>query len=283
MYKRQFLKNAVTLSLASVIGLTTVLSPTAVNAMEKAESTKIIKPVEDNLHNNIIKSTSSLNIITQTEDILIYEIEIDGELLRYEEEIKESKDITEIITNIYTKGENGLLELNRSFETQIVTDKNQNTKIIQAGKTIDLVIPEIHVSPSPEVSNLAYTDWTTTRFPGMNLGYRKDYSKGIGQAKYHSTQRSNISMNSNEKWDTFVSDVNSLRSWEQALVFDATAVGLIEAILALGKDFTYAGALKAAKKFFVPVNTVYNAFQWCLAYNSATSSYAKLGGTKTSI
>mgnify|MGYP003560396838 FL=1 len=57
---------------------------------------------------------SPVKIIESSDTMLIYEIEEDGEILRYEEDIKSNKNKTKIETKVY-KEENGKLKLIDNF------------------------------------------------------------------------------------------------------------------------------------------------------------------------
>lgn len=266
MYNHKILKKLLVLSLVSILSFAALLSPSITYASEKS-----------------VENTNAMNIITQTDDKVIYEIEKDDEKLRYEEDIKHNKNKTKIQTKVYKKENKGSFKLIDNFTTEIIENDTLNSiEIIQSGETIPLIIPEIDISDSPKMSTLAYSSWQVSKSPGINLGYRKDYTSGKAEAKYSTMLRSNLSI-SNKKFDEFAKDIDSLKTWESALIFDATIIGLIEAGLKLKNGITWAAMLSLGKKFIAPVATLYNAFNWLLVYNSATDKFPDLGGTKTTI
>jgi len=190
-----------------------------------------------------------MNIITQTDDKFICEIEKDCEKLRYEKDIEYSKNKTEIKTKVYKVVGSGLFKLIDNFTTEIIeSDTQDSIEIIQSGETIPLIIPEVDISESQEILPLAYNSWVESYFTGINLGYRKDFVTGKAQAKYSTMLRSNLSI-SNEKFDKFAREIDSLKSRETALVIDRTIIGLIEAGLKLKNGLTGAAMLNLGKSF----------------------------------
>ncbi|MFY3791394.1 hypothetical protein ACOQFO_06820 [Ureibacillus sp. MALMAid1270] len=73
--------------------------------------------------NTFIKN-SPVNMIKQTDSELIYEIEVNGEILRYEEQIKENNNKTKIETKVY-KLVDGKKKLVDNSKKEIIKTESQ--------------------------------------------------------------------------------------------------------------------------------------------------------------
>lgn len=262
------------LSLVFVLSFTTLISPTITFASES-------NLVKVDSVNDLPEINDPLNIITQTDNEIVYEIELDGEKLRYEENIEHLANKVIVHTKVYKNVDQNLFKLIDNFTTEIVNNAAQEpVELIQSGASVSLEFPELEVSTPPDFTELKYDPWTTSRMPGFTeFGFRRDYSTGKAQARYSTMLRSNISFKVNKNFDNFVSEIKSLRSWETAIVIDGTAVGFVQAALKLKKGVTLATLLNLGKKMSVPVATVYNLIRWINVYDSANKRFSTLGGT----
>ena len=187
------------------------------------------------LHTYASESTTEIpnppvKIIESSDTMLTYEIEEDGEILRYEADIKSNKNLTKTETKVY-KEENGKLKLIDNFKTEInPTNHTDSFSVTQDGTTVIATKDNSNYDIQHQqvgMSTRAYSPWQKSSFPKLKLGYRKDFSSKKGQASYSTILRSNLSL-SDKNFNEFVKRIDSLKTWEKAIIFDATVIGLIE-------------------------------------------------------
>lgn len=262
---KSILKKLIFVGMIVVLGFTTVSSP--------------LKTYAAGEQNSIIND-SPVNMIKQTDSELIYEMETDGEVLRYEEKIKENKNKTKIETKIY-KFINGKKVLVDNSKKEIINSDSQ-VEFITDGESVIFNKDEItttEVKPETDISTFAYSSWVKSKVPGINLGYRRDLAKNYGDASYGTLSKKKVKLN-NSYFDTFKSKVDSLKSRENSFLLEATIVGAVQHILKKGfKSWSVGDLVVLLRKLSVPINIVWQVAWWIVDYDKAIKAFNKMPGS----
>ncbi|WPK12790.1 hypothetical protein R6U77_03545 [Lysinibacillus louembei] len=233
--------------------------------------TTIIFPLESYAAAKNEISNDSINMIKQTNSELIYEVEQDGVLLRYEEEIQEYENKTEVKTKIYqvNNGEKVLIEDSKKE----FIETNSFIEIIKDDESIFFDLAESNNVEIALIQPFAYSSWVNSMVLGSKLGYRRDLSANYGDAKYSSMTKSKIKLN-DANFDSFKSQVDALRSRESTFIFEATAVSAIIHIIDKGfTQWSIGDLFTLAKKLAVPVNIAWEVAHWVWDYNKAINAW----------
>ncbi|MCA1066657.1 hypothetical protein QTG56_00655 [Rossellomorea sp. AcN35-11] len=221
-----------------------------------------------------------LNFIVQTNEISIYEIEENGEKLRYEESTIESEESTKIHTKVFniTGGESKLVD---EFSTSL--DFNDNEVKIEQERDFKVESEEITLSPSSdETMNFekddkqtlifarASSSWVSSRMPKISIGYRyPDDAKYTGMYKY------NVKL-PNRDYDNFTRQVDSMRSRETSILMEGTglaAAGTLAKLVSGKLTLSWSTAWSLIKKVGAPLAVGYDAFRWFQVYDKAVKYF----------
>lgn len=225
-----------------------------------------------------------LHMIKQTDTEVIYELEDNGELLRYEEYIEESNNKTKIETNIY-KIVNGQKQLVDHSKKEIVKTVSQVEFVnVSNGESAIINLDEFNTTVSeiqnstPVISPRAYSSWVKSAIPGINLGYRRDLAANYGDASYGTMTKQKVKLN-NKHFDTFKSKVDALKSRESSFFFEATAIAAIGKLIDKGfSGWSLTDVVSFLRKLAVPVNVIWNVGYWLLDYNKAINAWNDIPG-----
>jgi hypothetical protein len=226
-------------------------------------------------------SDSEFNLIVQSDNFVVYEIKEDEKTLRYEENIVENGNKTDINTKIFdVTNEDRILvdEMNTSMEFD---NSDEKVKIIQEK---DSQTETEIISLSPEDRNSASipnkddsknmfgiaASWTSSAIPGINIGYRyPDDAKYAGMYKY------NVKI-PNRNYDNFTRQVDAMKSRESGILKEGTGIAAVETLVDLAKGNlspSWSTAWKLIKRVGAPFAVGYQAFQWFLAYDKAVDYF----------
>lgn len=223
-----------------------------------------------------VLAEGELNFIIQSENNVVYEIEENGKVLRYEESINASGDLTEVYTKVFdaSSGElidqfNTSLEFNAdSVEIEQINGSNVESESITltTNDTTNLLKVTKDISIYPPVYATASSSWKSSRMPGINMGYRyPDDAKYAGMYKY------NVKL-PNKNYDSFTREVDSMRSREEGLLYESTGLAAVETLakFATGKmSLSWSVAWSLIKKVGAPLAIAYQAYKWFQSYDRA--------------
>lgn len=226
-----------------------------------------------------------LHMVKQTDTEVIYEVEENEELLRYEEYIKESDNKTEIETNVY-KIVNGQKQLVDHSKKEIIKTESQVEFInISNGESAVINLDEFNTTVAeiqnlaPVISPRAYSSWVKSAIPGINLGYRRDLAANYGDASYGTMTKQKVKLN-NKHFDTFKSKVDSLKSRESSFVTESIGISAIIELVGQGlKGLSLSDIVTIVRKLNIPANLVWNVANWLWVYNAAINAWNDIPGS----
>ncbi|GIN84497.1 hypothetical protein J6TS2_08830 [Heyndrickxia sporothermodurans] len=225
-----------------------------------------------------------IDIIVDTDEMMIYKTKEDGQEFLYEEETK--GDITKTSKYLLNGDEKQLVE---NYETKIVV-KDDNISITKNDyitnethkESINLTEIEKEIEKEQsEITPMATATWVKTK-AGTKMGYYK-YKTGGGKAR-HSTNEKKITKY-NKYFDNFCDRVDTMKNIESSALWDALPLAVIPAIIKLGKNPSLAAVKNVLKKLAkgLPlvglsislVKYVYNYDKAVTAINKMPGSYYK--------
>jgi hypothetical protein len=169
-----------------------------------------------------------------------------------------------------------LFEWGLTDEQTVLIDLEPHQSNSNLDSNIDLYQPlEVNNPYSFSTSSTSCSNWTKTRFPGMNLGYCTIYTEYGGNATYSTMRKSNVLRN--KDYEDFILNVNKLRDRESAIIGSVSVVEFAKYLMKKKpSQWTLAIIKEALKKAALPLTLGYTMFMWIWQYDKTLKKYYRL-------
>lgn len=210
---------------------------------------------------------------TNTDDKLEYVLTVDGVQVRYVE-ITEyiDEDTIKISTKAYNEENNELLQ---DFTTTLRNDKIVDQDIYLLKNLTETEIQDSTVGTYAKASTSSNSSLVTY----LGIGYTKNFTTGIGTARYLGLKNKTASLAKSKPFDAYAGTVDSLRATENGTMAGWLISAFSGGGLVAGKIISWATAKVILKNIAGPAAVAANAWalgQWFYYYNKLETNWSNI-------